>query len=520
MGNFIKKEHDLSLQLNDLKNFLIERKDRNVTNPASDQYVVAGTTDTGGGLGGENEYKVLGRAIIDTSILTAAIPAPNTLPQSMEENNNLPIACLSYRSTKGWEYLWHYALNELNLPNGNVKMGTENGDMYKIVNLAPGVDLTDAVNVSQLESATFGLLPQDPVIATYNDPADLINEILISSGSRFLIGDEPVGDWIGKTGQIATKVIVSEGPPIVYGWTYEEPAAGWLLLNHEYDPPTSQLSENENPCMMAYNAETGVEEWKIIYTGLIYSSGDGINITSGHISVKYDDNSITTRRSGTQNCGEVAGDNEGYLKILLPDDGVLSCTSADGGLVLNYDSKTLTKYKLEGGDKWLLQAKADGIVEAGDGVVGYIDGNGKITIDVVAADASLLVNDDNMNVQFGDSNKSLKLSTDISYPGVVVKVDNETIGINSKGLYAINSYESFDSIVYTHTAGLTESYETIQHGLTSKNVKATVYRLNLQGENDEEIYPLVKIIDEDNIKIWIKDLIDTFDFKVLVEKIK
>lgn len=498
MANNIEIDGHLSLELNDLRNAMIELKDRSQVDSNHTEYVVGGTIAAGG----TDEQLVLRRVIIDKATTP---PTPNTLPD-LEETNTKPLYCLAYRGSNGWEYLWHYTLNELNLPNGDVKMGSGGENNYKIINLAPGEDLTDAVNVSQLESATFGLIPQDPVRATHNDPDDLSG---VGVDARFLIGkssgNDPVGDWAGKTGQIATKT--------ADGWTYEEPAAGWVMLNYRYSPVTSVELIHANPCMMSYNEVT--ESWKIIYSGIIYVAGDGISIANGFIDALYDNLSITTDAAGTQNGG--TGNNDGELKVILPNSGVLSCNSGDGGVVLNYDANTLEAYAGTSPDtKNYLAVKASGIIEAGAGLTSS-ETNRKTTINAVATDESILVAADSFGVQFGGALKTLKLNGGAN-PGVEVKYDPLTMEVTANGISAKNPRLFYiDTEARTHTAKTGEVVYTVTHGLLTRQVKVTVYKLDSGGEIVGVIYPRLNINGTNTVQVCITNQLSTFDFKVAVE---
>lgn len=492
----IEIDGHLSLELNDLKNAMIELKDRSQVDSNHTEYVVGGTIAAGA----TDEQLVLRRVIIDKATTP---PAPNTLPD-LEETNTKPLYCLAYRSSRGFEYIWHYALNELNLPNGNVNLNNK-----KLVSVAPATNPTDAVILSQLEAATFGLLSQDPVRATHNDPADLTG---VSVNARFLIGknefgNDPVGDWAGKTGQIATKTADS--------WTYEEPQAGWVMLNYRYYPVTSVEFDDAAPCIMAYNAEVGVEEWKIIYTGLIYVPGDGIDISSGMISALYDDISITTTAAGTQNGG--TGNNDGKLKIKLPNSGVLSSNSGDGGLILNYDTNTLESYAGTSPDtKNYLAVKASGIIDAGAGLTSSVT-NRKTTINAVATDESILVNADSFGVQFGGALKTLKLNGGAN-PGTEVKLDPLTMEVTANGISAKNPRLFYiDTEERTHTARAGEVVYTVTHGLLTRQVKVTVYKLDSGGEIVGVIYPRLNINGTNTVQVCITNQLSTFDFKVAVE---
>ena len=492
----IEFDSHVSLQLNDIKDTMIELKDRSQVDSNHTEYVVGGTIAAGG----TNEQLVLRRVIIDKANTP---PAPNTLPD-LEETNNKPAYCCAYRGSNGWEYLWHYALNELNIPYGNVDFNNK-----KLIKVAPGEELTDGVNLSQLESATFGLIPQDPVRATHNDPADLSG---VSVDARFLIGknefgNDPVGDWADKTGQIATKTADS--------WTYEEPQAGWLMLNYRYYPPTSVDFEAADPCMMAYNDEVGVEEWKIIYTGLIYTEGDGIDISVGTINASYDDISITTDAAGTQNGG--TGNNVNKLKVKLPDSGVLSSNDGDGGVVLNYDTNTLESFAgTFPNTKNYLAVKAAGIIEAGAGLTSSVT-NRKTIINAVATDESILVGADSFGVQFGGALKTLKLNGGAN-PGTEVKLDPLTMEVTANGISAKNPRLFYiDTEARTHTARTGEVVYPVTHGLLTRQVKVTVYKLDSGGEIVGVIYPRININGTNTVQVCITNQLSTFDFKVAVE---
>jgi len=474
-------ENDLSLKLNEIKDARFDAKRLSVTDPSQTNYVKYGTTV----VGGANEGKIMGQFLIDDS---PTPPAPNTLPTS-EAGVGRPSKCFSYRGSNGWEYVWHYALNELNLPNADVSFGGK-----KITDLAEGVAPTDGVNVAQLDAAAFGLIPQDPVRAIVNAPPVTTG---LPTGARFLVGTTPSGVFVGNANKIAT-----------WGgstWSYEVPAAGWLVMSHNYDPVES--TTNADPELWAYNDTTST--WKMIYNGLILSAGNGIEITAGNlIQVKYISNSLETI--------SVPGDTYESLAVRIQPESVIF---ADDGLGLRIDNNTLTVYQGDD-DLYYLKANVSGIAGAGAGLVGDIVDD-LLTINVVAANKSIKVNPDSIEVNLGGTQKSLEVVTSggEAVEGLVVKVDNETIEVGANGLQMKYPYSSYTSPVLQYTEaniGLLASYD-ITHARGTRKVKTILYKTDMiTGEIVEQIYGDVSITGVNTITVKVKNGLEAFNFIVHV----
>jgi len=489
----IEIDGHLSLELNDLKNAMIELKDRSQVDSNHTEYVVGGTIAAGGS---NDEQLVLRRIIMDKATTP---PAPNKLPASYPGK---PDNCLTYRAEDGWHYIWHYMLNELNLPNASVDFNSQ-----KAIRVANGTNATDAVNYGQLLAAMVGLLPQTYVLARVTDSDDLVTK---SDGQRWLIDGTGANDFEGQDNKVATW---NSGTST---WTFETPAAGWILMSYEYPDPDVQTSPN--PQLYGYNATS--DAWVLLYTGLTYIAGNCIDIAlGGIINVLLDEISITAAAAGIQNGDPFQeGDkNVGEIKIKLPNSGVLSSNAGDGGVVLNYDANTLEAYAGTSPDtKNYLAVKAAGVIEAGAGLTSSVT-NRKTTINAVATDESILVGADSFGVQFGGALKTLKLNGGANV-GVEVKLDPLTMEVTANGVSAKNPRLFFiDTTARTHTAQTGEVVYTVTHGLLTRQVKVTVYKLDSGGDIVGVIYPRININGTNTVQVCITNQLSTFDFKVAVE---
>jgi hypothetical protein len=389
-------------------------------------------------------------------------------------------------------------LNELNLPNGSVDFNSQ-----KAIRVANGTVATDGVNYGQLLAAMVGLLPQTYVLARVTDSDVLVTK---SDGQRWLIDGTGANDFLNQDNKVATW---NSGTST---WTFETPAAGWILMSYEYPDPDVQT--DPNPQLYGYNATS--DAWVLLYTGLTYIAGNCIDIAlGGFINVLLDEISVTTAAAGTQNGG--TGNNVNEIKVKLPNSGVLSSNSGDGGVVLNWDTNTLESFAGTSPDtKNYLAVKAAGIVEAGAGLTSSVT-NRKTTINAVATDESILVGTDSFGVQFGGALKTLKLNGGVN-PGTEVKLDPLTMEVTANGISAKNPRLFFiDTTARTHTAQAGEVVYTVTHGLLTRQVKTTVYKLDSGGDIAGVIYPRININGTNTVQVCITNQLSTFDFKVAVE---
>lgn len=136
----------------------------------------------------------------------------------------------------------------------------------KITNLSPGTSGTDAVNKNQLDAAVAGLQDfRESVL----DKDTLTPPGSPSTGDRYLIGqpsDTATGDWASHEGEIT-----------------EWDGSAWVF-EAQPDEGTYVYIEDENAAYIFNNNTFASGSW-ILFSSVVVTAGDGIDITSGVVSV-------------------------------------------------------------------------------------------------------------------------------------------------------------------------------------------------------------------------------------------